>query len=707
MNKSIIALTVLTAFSGMVSAAQHQHAGHHAHHEDEHLCELEHFTPDQLRNMDGKPATLPTIKANKQVAKTLNYADTQAFEDTNRGLIAVLDSASGKIIRDKFTDFIDVTPEAAVDYPDSVNPSLWRQAVANQAANGLYEVIPGEVYQVRGVDLASATFIRGETGWIVYDVLTTKESMAAALNFFLSEVPEGGDLKVVAMLYSHSHGDHFGGSRAVYEHNPDVKVYGSRNITKEIVDENVLAGNAMSRRVTYQYGNSLGRHAHGIVDAALAKGVANGELSYVLPHKEMNWDNEYEVHTIDGVEMHFVDASGTEAASEMVTYIPKHKALWTGELTYQGMHNIYTLRGAKVRDSLKWSKKINEMLMLWGHEAEYLFGSHSAPIWENDNIQEYLKMQRDAYGFTHNQTLRLANNGMVMQDIGDAIYTVMPESIQQSWHTNGYHGSYSHNARAVYNMYLGYFDMNPSNLNPLPVAAEAQKFVEYMGGCEAVTEKAKADFIKGEYRFVATAMDKVVNVCPDNQQARSLLADTYEQLGYQAESAGWRNVYLTGAQETRVGIQPGSIKAASADVLANMGIDNLLDYIAVKVDSTVAQHTPFTMNIEVTDTKAFYVTEMANGNFNNFEWSKYADELANTPKPKADATLRIEHGDVAKILMGQVTLEQLLKAGKASIVGDASVLAKLQAAQVEFDDKFEIVPQPAKGQEVDAELYLK
>ncbi len=463
----------------------------------------------------------------------------------------------------------------------------------------------------------------------------------------------------------------------------------------------------MSRRVTYQYGNSLGRNEHGIVDAALAKGVANGELSYVVPHKEMNWDSEYEVHEIDGVEMHFLDASGTEAASEMVTYIPSLKSIWTGELTYQGMHNIYTLRGAKVRDSLLWSKKINEMLQLWGQEAEYLLGSHSAPIWDNNNITSYLKMQRDAYGFTHNQTLRLANNGMVMQDLGDAIYEVMPESIQKSWHTNGYHGTYSHNARAVYNMYLGYFDMNPSNLNPLPVDAEATKFVEYMGGCDAVTQRAKADFIQGEYRFVATAMDKVVNVCPDNAAARGLLADTYEQLGYQSEGAGWRNVYLTGAQETRVGIQPGSIKGASNDVLANMGIDNLLDYMAVKVDSTIAQHTPFTINVNVKDTNEYFVTEMANGNFSNYEWNKFAEKFDAGSKPVADATLHINKSDVSKVLIGTTTFEALLKSGAAKIEGDISVFEKLKAAQVEFDESFEIVPQPRKGQEVDAEIYLK
>ena len=640
----------------------------------------------------GKPATEQTIKFNKEFAGTLNFKDVRAFENDEVGLVAEFDKETGDIIRNSF-NFIDL--ESAANAPDTVNPSLWRQAVLNQGARGLYEVIPGKIYQIRGTDLASLSFIRGDSGWLAYDVLLTKEAAAQSLKFFQQNVPEGGDLPVVAMLYSHSHADHFGGARAIQEAFPDVKVYGSKDITKQTVDENVLAGNAMSRRAAYQYGATLGRSEFGIVDAALAKGLSKGEITYVKPHHELNLEDEIETLTIDGLEMIFLDASGTEAPSEMVTYIPSMKALWTGEVTYQGMHNVYTLRGAKVRDSFKWSKTINKMINLWGEPVEVLFASHSAPIWGNEEIVDYLKMQRDAYGFTHNQTLRLANNGYVMQDLGDKIYEVMPDSIQQAWHTNGYHGSYSHNSRAVYNMYLGYFDMNPANLNPLPIKAESAKFVEYMGGSENILEKASKDFAAGNYRFVATAMNKVVQVEPDNLEARALLADAYEQMGYQAESAGWRNTYLTGAQELRNGqLSPGAPKTASADVISEMDVPMLLDYIAVQVDSIKAQHTPFTMNIVMKDTKEIYFVEMSNGNLNNIKVDK---------QRKADATITLDEDGFNKILLGKAKLVDLIESGQATSVGDDQALAKLRSSLVQFDPGFEIVP--FSDQTVDADLY--
>ncbi|RJX75177.1 MBL fold metallo-hydrolase [Vibrio sinensis] len=660
------------------TAADHNHA---------------HFS--DIGEQGGKDATEMTIKANSEFAQTLNFSDTRAFENNNRGLIASFDQDTGDIIRNSF-DFIDPSVANADQAPDSVNPSLWRQAVLNQAAEGLYEVIPGKVYQVRGADLASLSFIRSDNGWIAYDVLLTQEAAEKSLKFFQNNVPEGGDLPVVAMIYSHSHADHFGGARAIKEAFPNIKVYGSKNITKEIVDENVLAGNAMSRRAAYQYGSTLNRHEHGIVDAALAKGLSTGTITYVLPDYELNHEQEIETLVIDGLEMQFMDSSGTEAASEMVTYIPSMKALWSGELTYQGMHNIYTLRGAKVRDGLKWSKKINEMLVTWGDETDVLFASHSAPIWGGEEIETYLKMQRDAYGFTHNQTLRLANNGVVLQDIGDEIYKVMPESIQQSWHTNGYHGTYSHNARAVYNMYLGYFDMNPANLNPLQVHPESVKFVEYMGGSEAVITKAKQDFKQGEYRFVATVLNKVVQAEPENKKARGLLADTYEQLGYQSEGAGWRNIYLTGAQELRVGTQPGTPKTASPDVLANMTIENLLDYLAVKVDSLKAQNTPFTMNIQLPDVNEFYYVEMSNGNLSNIQVTELQD---------ADSTLVINKQNVSEIILNQTTLTALLESKTATVKGDSASINKLLSSLTEADASFEIVPRPNQGEEIDAQLY--
>ena len=681
MKKTTLAI-VISSLSLSAIAADYDHD--HAH-------------LSTIGEQGGKDASKATIQYNNEFAKTLNFKDVRAFENNNRGLIAEFDQKTGDIIRNSF-NFIDADVANADNAPDSVNPSLWRQAVLNQAATGLYEVVPGKVYQVRGTDLSSISFIRSDSGWIVYDVLLTKESAAQSLKFFQENVPEAGNLPIVAMIYSHSHADHFGGSRAIKDAFPDVKVYGSKNITKEIVDENVLAGNAMSRRAAYQYGATLDRNNHGIVDAALAKGLSTGEITYVLPDYELNHDQEIETLVIDGLEMKFMDASGTEAASEMVTFIPSINTLWSGELTYQGMHNVYTLRGAKVRDSLKWSKKINEMLVTWGAKTEVLFSAHSAPMWGTTEISDFLKMQRDAYGFTHNQTLRLANNGYVMQDLGDKIYEVMPDSIQKSWHTNGYHGTYSHNSRAVYNMYLGYFDMNPANLNPLPIKPQSAKFVEYMGGSDVILKKAHADFEKGEYRFVATVLNKVMQVEPTNTEARKLLADSYEQLGYQSEGAGWRNTYLTGAQELRVGTMPGNPKTASADVLANMTIENLLDYMAVKVDSLKAQHTPFTLNVVLPDVEEPFYVEMENANLNNIKVDKALE---------ADATLFINRSDVTKIILQQTTLKDLFASKAAGLKGDNTVLNKLLSTMVEFDEVFEIVPRPAAGQEVDAQLYEK
>ncbi|CCN50039.1 Metallo-beta-lactamase family protein [Vibrio nigripulchritudo MADA3029] len=676
-KKATLSLAIMFALPVMASSHDHDHV-----HGD--------------LQVQGKNATVHTIQANNDFSKTLNWDDRDAFERNTKGLIVPLDQHSANIMRNNF-DFISQDKIA-----DSVNPSLYRQAQVNNTAAGLYEVTDG-IYQVRGTDLSNITFIRGKTGWIVYDVLLTKQAAEISTKFFLENVPTGGDLPITAMIYSHSHADHFGGSRAIQEMFPNVKVYAPVNMTKEVVDENVLAGNAMSRRAAYQYGATLGTHEHGIVDAGLGKSMSTsspeygkGEITYVKPDYNFNQDGKFETYSVDGVEMIFIDTAGTEAPSGMATYIPSKKALWSGEMMYHGMHNIYTLRGAKVRDALKWSKDINEMINAWGEDIQVLFGSHSSPVWGQDDVLDFMKLQRDNYGFVHNQTLRLANNGVVLQDIGDAILEELPESIRKSWHTNGYHGSYSHNAKAVYNMYLGYFDMNPANLNPLPVQKESLKYVEYMGGSDVIVKKAHIDFEKGEYRFVATVLDKVVRAEPDNNEARKLLADTYEQLGYQSETMGWRNTYLTGAQELRVGTLPGTPKTASPDVLSEMTVENLLDYIAVRVDSKKAQFTPFSMNVVVPDTGEIYFVEMSNGNLSN---GKVDSEK------EADATLYLNKADITQMLLGNADLTALLKLKQAGIKGKAEVLNKLQDTLVDFDTSFEIVPRPAKGKEVDTNLY--
>lgn len=659
MKKSIIAASIISLLSYQALADQHEQG---------------------VIDYQGKKASQSTIDANAAHAATLNFADTAAFERANKNLVAAFDEDTNAILREKFEFIGDETP-------DEVNPSLYRQAQLNQSAAGLYKVTDG-IYQIRGTDLSNMTFIRGNTGWILYDVLLTKEASTQSIKFAFEHLPEGQDLPVVAMIYSHSHADHFGGARAVKELYPDVAVYGPNNVTKETVDENVLAGNAMSRRAAYQYGATLSVSNEGIVDAALGKGLSKGEITYVEPTYTLNAEKRLETLTIDGLEMIFLDVPGAEAPAEMVTYIPSKKALWTGELTYQGMHNIYTLRGAKVRDSLAWSKYLNEMITLWGDEATSVFAAHSAPIWGNAEINNFLRLQRDNYGLVHNQTLRLANNGVTIQDIGDAIQETIPKTIYDAWNTNGYHGTYSHNAKAVYNMYLGYFDMNPANLNPLPTKQESVKFVEYMGGAEAALKLAKVDFAEGEYRFVATVLNKVVTAQPENQAARDLLADTYEQLGYQAEGAGWRNTYLSGAQELRVGVQPGIPKTSSADILGEMDVPTLFDFLAVKVDALKAEKVGFvSLNVVVPDADQIVYVELSNGNLNN---------IVVDNKKAADATLFINKTDVTNMLLGKVKLADLFKSKQAGMTGDKQALAKILSTLVQFDPKFEIVPVPVK-----------
>lgn len=640
---------------------------HHDKGGDEHAL-------TQSFNYQGKPATQATIEANRKFAKTLDFSNQDGFKQTRNNLIAKFDAKTADILWNDYR-FLEQ------DAPDSVNPSLWRQGQVNHEAAGLYRVTDG-IYQIRGTDLANMSLIRGDSGWILLDPLTSLETAKASLEFALKHLPEGNDLPVVAMIYSHSHGDHFGGAKGVQALFPEVKVYGSKNITKEIVDENVLAGNAMTRRVSYQYGTVLPIGATGIVDAALSNGLTPGTVSYIKPI-ETNHNADIESWKIDGIEFIFMDASGTEATSEAVAYLPKFNAIWGAELTYKGMHNVYTLRGAKTRDALKWSKTINRVIHEFGGDAEILFTAHSAPIWGNRELTQFLKLQRDNYGFVHNQSLRLANNGVVMQDIGWEIQKLLPETIQKAWHTNGYHGTYSHNARAVYNLYLGYFDMNPANLNPLPTKAEAVKFVEYMGGKQAVLDKAKADFDQGEYHFVATVLNKVVTADPDFAPARALLADTFEQLGYQSEAAGWRNVYLSGAFELRNGIQKTRIKTNSPDLLGEMEVGALLDYLAVRVDATVAQHLSFSLNLVLTDLEETYFVEMSNGNLNNIKVAK---------PQQADATLTLSKPALFALNLGLATLPELIKGGKAKLDGDAEVLTKLNRSLTEMNDSFAIVP---------------
>ncbi|WP_037471666.1 alkyl/aryl-sulfatase [Shewanella waksmanii] len=693
MNRILVA-TLVSATTISAQAAQHEHAEHH-HHDHEHV------NSSQLMKGKGKAATPHTIKANSEFTKTLNFNDIEVFKNNERGLIKTFDEQQSRHLHHRF-DSLHTGLKSHNLAPDTVNSSLWRQAQANFAANGLYEV-KQDIYQVRGIDLASTTFIRSDSGWIVYDVLMHDKAMSDAMDFFFKHVPQGGDKPIIAMLYSHSHVDHFGGSRAVLERFPDVKAYAPHEFLSEAISENVLAGNAMSRRGNIQYGATLGQaSATGAVDAALANGFSAGPshmVTLVPPHETFPAGDIEKFHErhIDGVQFVFMDTAGTEAPSGNVAYLPEHQTLWTGEMVYQGMHNIYTLRGAKVRDALKWSKDINEMINAWGGDVEYLMGSHSAPIWDNTNIVPYLEAQRDNYGFIHNQTLRLANSGMGIQDIGAKIDAELPDSLRKLWHTNGYHGTYSHNARAVYNMYLGYFDMNPANLNRLSVNEEANLFTQAYGGCQAGYKTAKQHFDNGNYRFAGVMLDHIVRACNDFSPARMLLADNWEQQGYQAEGAGWRNTFLTGAQEVRIGtVTTGSAKTASVDMLANMTVGQILDYTAIRVVANQADGNDFSINIVLPDINEKYRVDMRHGNLSNIKVKTLRD---------ADATLTIDRSSVTKMMLGEASIESLIKAGSATLEGSKKPLKTLKNATVEFDPFFEVMPRPDSGKEVDKTIY--
>ena len=675
MKKSILALSILAVASANAFAVGHDHSGA----QDEHALTT-------TFDYQGKPATEATIAINNELAQTLNFEDQKAFEDNDANLIAKFDEPAlsfASVHANVLTELNDIVAREQV-HPDTVNPSLWRQAQLNQEAHGLYKVQEG-IYQVRGTDLTNMSFVRSDNGWIVFDPLTTYEVAKATMEFALKHMPEEDQgLPIVGMVYSHSHGDHFGGARAVVEAFPDVTILGSPNITEQLAAENILAGNTMSRRTQFQYGMNLQRDEKGIVDAALGKGLSDGTLTYVLPHHETNLEEQFESYTIDGLEMIFMDASGTEATSEAVAYFPEYKSIWAAEVIYHGMHNIYTIRGAKARDALLWSKTIAQMLESWGYEAETMFAAHSAPITGTDNIVEFLQLQRDNYGFVHNQSVRLMNQGVPIKDIGWDIQELIPDTIRNAWHTNGYHGTYSHNARGVYNYYVGYYDGNPANLNPLGTQAEAEKFVEYMGGGETIMVKARADFEKGEYNFVATVLDKLVRVETGNQAARDLLADTYEQLGYLSEAAGWRNAYLSGAFELRHGKQPMQLKAQSPDVLANVPVNYVLDFLAVKVNSLKAQHHNFRVNLVLPDIEETYIMELANGNLNSL--------LVDSPRDNVNATFYINNSDVVRLNLGEVTIPQLLEKKQAGIKGDSSFLQILKDITEEFDPLFDLVP---------------
>ena len=637
------------------------------------------YTPLPEAMRTPKPATDATQRVQKSFRDKLNFSDQQSFEDAKRGFIA---SLSPLTIPHDLADrpAYDLEPPLAFldsDAPETVNPSLWRQAQLNAHHHGLFEVTDG-IYQVRSFDIANMTLILGDTGWIIIDPLTSAETSRAALDLANRHL---GERPVVAVIHTHSHADHFAGVLGVITHEQaasgEVPVLAPRDYVQEALSENVLAGNVMGRRATYMYGNLLKPSPTGFVTTGLGAALSMGSTGFVLPNDIIRATGETRI--LDGIEIEFQMTMGTEAPAEMVFYFPQFKALCMSEITSHHLHNVYTPRGAQVRDALAWADQINESIDLFGERLEIQFASHHWPIRGRDAAVTYLEKQRDLYKFIHDQTLRLANLGYNKEEIAEQLQ--LPDSLGLEFYNRDYYGTLYTNAQAVYVKYLGFFDGNPSTLHPLPPVEAANHYVRYMGGPEAIVERAREDFAAGSYRWVAEALNHVVMHDPEQTEARALLADTLEQLGYQSESAPWRNFYLCGALELREGLPKGSTYAASAGMVAAIPLENLFQVMSVRLNAERADGVVLKLNLAFTDALPTLLV------IENSVLHAFPDRQTDD----ATATIKISELDFKLLMSGQKDGAGMLAEGQLQIDGDAGALLQLSGLFDQFERRFPIV----------------
>ena len=627
---------------------------------------------------NAQEASESTRNTNRALFDYLPFDDQTDIDNARRGFIAQIEG--GKIFLPNGEVSYDATQFEFIqgDAPDTVNPSFWRQSTLN-AMHGLYEVVPG-IYQFRGYDLANMSFIRGDTGWIVVDPLTMTETAAAGLALLREKVE---DLPVTAVILSHSHADHFGGVKGVVKQAEidagKVQVIAPEHFFEESVNENLMAGNHMSRRAAYMYGNLIPKGPTGTLGSGLGTTTAIGTFTIVEPTIEIS-KTPTEL-TIDGLKMTFLNTPGAEAPAEVIFYIHKHKALMQTEEINHTLHNLLTLRGAQVRNGLKWSKYIHEVIVRFGKDVEVSFGSHHWPTWGNAKIVNFWKKHRDTYRYIHDEVLRLANHGMTMIEVAETVQ--LPDSLAKEFANRGYYGTVNHNAKAQYQLYFGWFGGNPSELYELPPVEEGRKFVEYMGGADNVIEKARADFAKGEYRWVATALNHVVFADPDNVAAKTLLADTLQQLGYQSESGPWRNFYLTGASELRNGVQSLPVASTtSPDIVRNLGLETYLDYLAVRLNHPEAAKTMIALNLVMPDVDQRVALVVENGVL-NYTLDTHMDD--------AQATVTLDRSVLDSINLGLTRLETAITEGTAMIEGDAAKVNEFIGLLDTFEFWFNIV----------------
>nr|WP_188419928.1 alkyl sulfatase dimerization domain-containing protein [Oxalicibacterium solurbis] len=625
-----------------------------------------------------KDATQPTKAANDKLLKELPFSDKTDFDNARRGLLAPLPQEmikgdSGQLIWDP-AKYGFVTDKAA---PATVNPSLWRNSQLINIS-GLFEVVPG-IYQVRNLDLSNMTIIEGKEGITIVDPLVSAETAKVGIDLYYAK---RGKKPVKAVIYTHSHVDHYGGVRGVVDEADvkagKIKIYAPNGFMEAAVAENIMAGNAMSRRASYMYGNLLNPDEKGQVGAGLGTTTSAGTVTLIEPTNLITKTGQKE--SIDGLTYEFMMAPGSEAPSEMLWYIEEKKAIQAAEDATHTLHNTYSLRGAKIREPLPWSKYLNQALTMWGSKAEVIFAQHHWPTWGNKNVVDLLRKQRDLYRYINDETLHQANQGKTMREIAEDFK--LPDSLAHVWSNRGYYGSVYHDVAATYVLYLGWFDGNPATLQELAPVQASKKYVEFMGGADAVLKKAKQSYDKGEYRWVAQVVHHVVFADPNNKAARNLEADALEQLGYQAESGPWRNFYLSGAQELRKGVAKlPTPNTASPDTVKAMTMDMIFDYWSVRLNREKAGNATARLNFDIGGKENYYV-ELENGVINH---------TAGVRAQNADANISLSKDALTNIMLQKVTLDDAIKSGDVKISGSEAKLKEMLSYFDNFEFWFNIV----------------
>lgn len=627
----------------------------------------------------AKEATEFTAAANAALLQELNWDDTQDYELASRGFIATLEDPvitdeNGRPVWD-LNAYPFLAEETA---PPSVNPSLWRQSRLLTLYHGLFKVTDG-VYQIRGFDLSVMTILETDSGYVVVDPLLSIPTSKAGMELVYRQL---GQKPIVAVIYTHSHLDHWGGVKGVISEADvqagKVKIIAPEHFLNFAISENIIAGNVMSRRASYMYGNLNPKSAKGQVGAGLGQTTSSGAVTLIDPTDYITATGQK--MTIDGLEIEFQLTPGTEAPVEMNFIFPKYRALCMAENCTHNMHNLYTPRGAEVRDAKAWARYIDEALDQFAGKFDVVFATHHWPIWGADAGIDFLKKQRDMYKYLHDETLRLANQGYTILEIPEIIH--LPAELFGAWYNRGYYGTVSHNVKAIYQRYLGFFDGNPANLHPLPPVEAGKQYVAFMGGADALLSNARQSFAEGNYRWVAQVVNHLVFAEPDNQEACELQADALEQLGYQAESGPWRNFYLSAAKELRDGvIDLAAPKSVTPDTVRATPLEMFFELLAVRLVGPKAEGKVITLNANFTDIDEQYLLVVENGVLNHNKGKQSA---------QADATMTLTRTALDQVVLGEATLADKLAAGEVKIEGNQAKLVEFLSLMDNFEFWFNI-----------------